>query len=57
MQTRSQAKYPIIDFDDASKEWMKNKKKIGNGMYVYICKKPLSSGRLYQKKNECSLHK
>jgi len=38
MQTRSQIKYPIIDFDDASKEWMKNKKKIGNGMYVYVKK-------------------
>ena len=26
---------PLIDFDDASIEWNKNKKKIGNGMYAY----------------------
>lgn len=26
---------PIIDFDDASKKWNKNKKKLGNGMYAY----------------------
>lgn len=26
-----------IDFDDASKEWMKNKKKKTNGMYEYVC--------------------
>lgn len=26
-----------IDFDEASKEWMKNKKKKGNGFYVYKC--------------------
>ena len=24
-----------IDFDDASKEWLKNKKKLGNGCYTY----------------------
>ena len=26
-----------IDFDDASKEWHKNKKAIGNSQYKYIC--------------------
>jgi hypothetical protein len=26
-----------IDFDDASKEWHKNKKSIGNSQYKYIC--------------------
>lgn len=56
MQTRSQVKYPIIDFDDASKEWLLNKKKRGNGTYAYICGKPLSSGRLCQRIDGCSLH-
>ena len=26
-----------IDFDEASKEWMKNKRKLTNGRYEYIC--------------------
>jgi hypothetical protein len=26
-----------IDFDDASSEWHKNKKSIGNSQYKYIC--------------------
>ena len=26
-----------IDFDDASKNWMKNKKKKENGRYEYVC--------------------
>lgn len=26
-----------IDFDEASKIWMRNKKKIGNGAYRYVC--------------------
>lgn len=35
--TRSQLKInmPLIDFDEASGAWMKNKIKIGNGMYIY----------------------
>ncbi len=28
-----------IDFDDASKCWIENKKSIGNGMYKYVCAK------------------
>jgi len=36
MWTRSKNILPKIDFDEASREWIKNKKKIGNGMYVYI---------------------
>lgn len=27
-----------IDFNTASKEWHKNKKSVGNGMFVYTCK-------------------
>jgi len=26
-----------IDFEDASTEWNKNKRSIGNGHYTYIC--------------------
>ena len=26
-----------IDFDEASREWKKNKKYVGNGYYKYIC--------------------
>lgn len=26
-----------IDFDEASKEWRKNKKSIGNGYFCYTC--------------------
>lgn len=43
VQTRSQTKnskkeYDVnIDFDESSKEWMANKKSIGNGYYKYIC--------------------
>ena len=28
-----------IDFDEASREWKKNKKSTGNGQYKYICEK------------------
>jgi hypothetical protein len=31
-------KYEVnIDFDEASKAWMRNKKKTGNGCYQYFC--------------------
>lgn len=35
-----------INFDEASKAWMRNKKKLGNGVYSYICgtKKRTKSG-------------
>jgi hypothetical protein len=32
-----------IDFDDASKEWLANKKRVGH-MYVYICGCSLKNG-------------
>jgi hypothetical protein len=35
-----------IDFDEASREWNANKKKMKNGMYKYICIKCFPSGRL-----------
>lgn len=44
MKTRSQTKYElcapfevIINFNEASEEWKKNKISIGNGSYNYIC--------------------
>lgn len=46
MKTRSQTKYnnlalyeDNIDFDDASEAWKQNKMSIGNGSYIYLCKK------------------
>lgn len=61
MQTRSQSKskYPTIDFEDAHKAWMLNKKKMGNGTYVYICGKPLKNGELCKnmdKNHGCGIH-
>jgi hypothetical protein len=34
-----------INFDECINAWNENKKKIGNGMYVYICGKPLLSSK------------
>jgi hypothetical protein len=60
MQTRSQTKSPIrtawvptaaaiykvdIDFDEASRMWEYNKKRIGNGSYKYICCELNKSGK------------
>ena len=59
MHTRSQTFIPIINFDEAHQEWMLNKKKRENGMFMYICGKPLFSGGLCQriyKKKGCSIH-
>lgn len=35
----------FIDFDDAHNEWEANKKKLANGMYAYLCMKPLKNGK------------
>ena len=41
--------YPVdIDFDEASREWHANKKRVGH-MYVYICGKTLVSGNKCQR--------
>jgi len=45
MQTRSKTREiqmtletsSQIDFDEASSAWLANKKKLGNGMYSYVC--------------------
>jgi hypothetical protein len=39
MWTRSKILKVQIDFDKAHSEWMKNKKKLGNGTYQYIPEK------------------
>jgi hypothetical protein len=44
-QTRKMELIVDIDFDDASIEWKKNKKSIGQGMYMYICEKQISPNR------------
>lgn len=51
-----------IDFDDASKHWNANKKKMPNGCYKYVCGAELANG-LYCKKTSsntssfCYIHK
>lgn len=35
----------FIDFDEASKEWRKNKKKCKNGCFKYICNYIHSNGK------------
>ena len=42
--TRSQAKKQIIDFDEASKMWRKNKKHNGYGSFSYVCGEKTKKG-------------
>lgn len=35
-----------IDFDKASEDWRKNKKHIGNGMFVYTCRYQHKNGKI-----------
>lgn len=44
MQTRSQSREFKIDFDEASRAWMQNKKRVGQS-YIYICGKSLRNGK------------
>lgn len=37
MRLRSSVKEVVIDFDEASLEWRKNKRAMPNGMMKYIC--------------------
>jgi hypothetical protein len=51
-----------IDFDDASRLWRSNKKKMANCCYQYVCGFELKSGEFCKKtcsKNSqhCSIHK
>jgi hypothetical protein len=50
----------IIDFDDASSEWNRNKKRVGQ-MYVYVCGETTVSGKPCKKSptkgsHRCSQH-
>jgi len=47
MQTRSRSRALSIDFDEASRAWMQNKKRVGQ-TYVYICGKSLKNGKTCQ---------
>lgn len=53
METRSKSttrnESVQIDFDEASLEWRKNKKSIGNGMFVYKCIQCSQKPFLYSK--------
>ena len=52
-----------IDFDDASKEWHKNKKSIGNSQYKYICtvimskKDQICNKVCYKNTDKCWIHR
>lgn len=54
MKTRSQSQSQritfdlVIDFDEASREWNANKRRLGNGEYEYICGKVLRNGHKCQ---------
>lgn len=39
-----------IDFREAHEEWMANKRRLGNGTYVYLCRKSLKNGKLCNRK-------
>jgi hypothetical protein len=59
--------FKVIDFDDASKEWHKNKKAIGNSQYKYICQIETNKGSksstnfcnkvCYQALDKCWIHR
>ena len=61
MHTRQHKYEVIIDFDDASKEWLKNKIKIENGCYNYKCTAFNCNGfpcsnKVYDNTNFCKVH-
>jgi len=50
-----------IDFDDAHRHWMKNKRKLANGLYRYICTGMFRNGSQCNRnpllgKNTCRIH-
>ena len=45
-----------IDLDEASRAWNANKRRIGNGEYVYICGKPMRNGRSCKKTQDSTSH-
>lgn len=63
MQTRSQTKhmqntYEVnIDFDEASRLWNSNKKKLSTGCYKYVCGRELKTGKFCKNNISCAIHK
>ena len=63
MKTRSQSReFEVnIDFDEASKLWNSNKKRLNNGCYEYVCGKQLENGLFCKRKLKnsqfCWVHK
>lgn len=66
MKTRSQKISVIyevnIDFDEASKAWRENKKKLDNGNFIYVCGALTKTGNICNKKringfDFCKIHK
>ena len=50
-----------INFDDASAEWLLNKKKLNNETYVYICEKHCNNGnkcnrKVFKQSLYCKIH-
>ena len=59
MKTRSQSRkhLPVnIEFDEASRAWNLNKRKLGNGEYSYVCGKQMRNGRICQVSPTISTH-
>jgi hypothetical protein len=52
MRTRSQAAEleVDIDFDEASRLWNANKKRLASGCYYYVCGAELRNGRFCKRK-------
>ena len=46
-----------IDFEESLRMWNKNKRKIGNGQYKYICGKTLDNGTSCKNPRNCRIHK
>ena len=54
--------YPVIDFDEASRCWHANKKRLMNGCYQYVCGTELAEGTFCKRKTcknsvTCLIHK
>jgi len=56
-RSRTQTMEPNIDFDEASREWQANKKKLTNGCYAYICGEKHRWGICQNIRGKCKKHK
>lgn len=52
-----QHNFTSINFDESSAAWMKNKIKLPNGQYKYVCGKITKSGKKCKNSMNCFLHK